>query len=98
MRFLNSLGIVARNNQRQIAKRSYAATVAAKQTDSFDSLLSRLLASAHDIWRRSRSRNGNTYITFRSQRLDLSGKNIFKSGVVGNASQRAAIGCQRNRR
>src|SRR5207244_13311500 len=98
MRFLNSLGIVARNNQRQIAKRSYAATVAAKQTDSFDSLLSRLLARAHDILRRSRSRNGETYIAFCSQRLDLSGENVLKSSVVSNASQRAAIGGQRNRR
>src|SRR2546421_5283586 len=96
MRLLNPLRIVARNNQRQIAERSYAATVAAQQTDSLYSLRSRLLARAHDIWRRSRSRNGETYIAFHSQRFDLSGENIFKSGVVSNASQRAAIGGQRN--
>src|SRR5437016_371449 len=98
MRLLNPLGIVARNNQRQIAQRSYAATVATKQTDDFDSLLSRLLASAHDIWRRSRSRNRETYIAFCSQGLDLSGENIFKSRVVCYARQYAAIGGQRNRR
>src|SRR6266567_197862 len=98
VRFLNPLRIVARNDQRQIAKRRDATTAAAKQTNNFDSLLARFLARAHDIWRRSRSRNGETYIAFRSQCLDLSGENILKSSVVGNASQRAAIGSQRNRR
>src|SRR5207247_6251687 len=96
MRLLNPLRVVARNDQGKIAKCCYVSDITAQQTDHFDSLRSRLLARAHDIWRRSRSRNGETYIAFRSQCLDLSGENILKSSVVGNASQRAAIGGQRN--
>ena len=43
-------------------------------------------------------RNRQAYVTFCSQRLDLSSKNIFESAVVGNASQHAAISSQSDSR
>ncbi|MDX6446205.1 MAG: hypothetical protein QOH71_3279 [Blastocatellia bacterium] len=98
VRLLNSLGIVASDYQGEVAQRGDRAPIAAQQTYDSYSLPARLLTSHHYIRRSSRGRDRQAYVTFRSQRLDLPGKDVFESAVVSNAGKHASVGRQRDRR
>src|SRR5258706_13958638 len=90
-RLLNSLRVIARDNQREITKRGDVPAVVTQQTDHRYSLFSRLLARERYVWRLSRGRDCETDIAFRSQRFDLPGEDIFESSVVGNAGEHATV-------
>src|SRR5258708_2010835 len=98
MRFLNSLGVIAWNNQRKVTKSGNAATVGAKQANNSYFLFTRLLTSERYIRRGPRGRNCQTNIALGSQSFKLPGKDILEPGVVGYARKHAAIGRQRDRR
>jgi len=91
VRFLDSLGVIARDNQRQITNSGNRSSFATQQ--SYDSYFL-LRACSHatitfgEFPEVEMARHTSA---FGSQRFDLSRKNVFESGVVGDACQDAAV-------
>src|SRR6266404_4228352 len=98
VRFLNSLSVVAGHNQCQITKRGHLPAVTSEQSYDSQFLLTRLLTRERNIRRLSRRRDRQAHVAFRPQRLYLTRKDIFESGVVADTSQHTPIRGQRDSR
>jgi len=98
MHFLNAGGRRLWNGKNDITEGRHRATVGAGEANGLKTPRSRPLERLQDIRRRPARRNTERNVSWRTERVDLPGKDIIERVVVAPCREQGLIGRQRDGR
>ena len=98
MHFLDACGGGGRHREQVIGKRSQVAPALAAKRHGDKPHRPRLPERRNHIRAFARCRNRNHNVAGLAQRLDLTGKNLFKAEIIPGSGERGGVSGQCNRR